>query len=293
MNEHLRGLRQLGAVIREKHGYIHGAAKQLTGDELYLDFPSVGATENLMMAATLAQGVTVINNAAREPEVVELQNFLRAMGAKIKGAGSSTIAIEGVRSLGSVEHRVIPDRIEAGTFLVMGAMTRGDIWVENVVLKHVEAIVAKLREFGADLNTFEHAVRVRRPKALRGTDCKTMPYPGFPTDTQAPFMAMMSVAEGTGIMSETVFENRFKHVDELVRMGADIRVEGRAAVVKGVKSLSGANVRASDLRAGAALVAAGLVAEGVTEIEDIHYIDRGYEDLEHRLREIGGDIVRI
>jgi UDP-N-acetylglucosamine 1-carboxyvinyltransferase len=180
MNEHLRGLKQLGALIREKHGYIHGSSKQLTGDELCLDFPSVGATENLMMAAALAQGTTVIHNAAREPEVVELQNFLCAMGAKIRGAGSNTIVVKGVRSLGGAEHRVIPDRIEAGTFLVMGAITQGDLWVENLVLKHVEAIVAKLREFGADITAYEHEIRVRRFKPLRGVDCKTMPYPAFP-----------------------------------------------------------------------------------------------------------------
>jgi UDP-N-acetylglucosamine 1-carboxyvinyltransferase len=294
MDEHLRGLKQLGASLTEKHGFIEGSAKQLTGNEIYLDFPSVGATENLMMAAVLAQGNTLIHNAAREPEVVELQNFLCAMGAKIKGAGTSGIAVEGVRSLGGAEHRVIPDRIEAGTFLTIAAATRSDVVVSNVILEHVEAVVAKLREFGTKLNIYENnEIRVRQTKRLRGVDCKTMPYPGFPTDMQAPFMTLMSLADGVGVMSETVFENRFKHVDELARMGANIRVEGRAAVVKGVKSLSGACVMASDLRAGAALVAAGLAAEGITEIDGVHYIDRGYEALDHRLREIGGDIVRI
>jgi UDP-N-acetylglucosamine 1-carboxyvinyltransferase len=294
MDEHLRGLRQLGAAITEKHGYIEGSARRLTGNEIYLDFPSVGATENLMMAAALAHGDTLIHNAAREPEVVELQNFLCAMGARIKGAGTSSIAVEGVRFLGGAEHRVIPDRIEAGTFLTMAAAAGGDVAVSNVILKHVESVVAKLREFGTELDICENnEIRVRRRKRLKGIDCKTMPYPGFPTDMQAPFMTLMALADGIGIMSETVFENRFQHVDELTRMGANIRVEGRAAVVKGVETLSGAYVKASDLRAGAALVTAGLVAEGITEIEGVNYIDRGYESLDHRLRAIGGDIVRI
>jgi UDP-N-acetylglucosamine 1-carboxyvinyltransferase len=294
MDEHLKGLKQLGASLTEKHGYIEGSAKQLTGSEIYLDFPSVGATENLMMAASLAQGRTLIHNAAREPEVVELQNFLCAMGARIKGAGTGGITVEGVRSLGGAEHRVIPDRIEAGTFLTLAAATRGDVTVSNVILKHVEAIVAKLRELGSRVDICNNMeIRVRQTKRLRKIDCKTMPYPGFPTDMQAPFMTLMSLADGTGVMSETVFENRFKHVGELTRMGANIRVEGRAAVVKGVRALSGACVEAGDLRAGAALVAAGLAAEGITEIDGVHYIDRGYEALDHRLREIGADIVRI
>ena len=293
MDQHLRGLRLLGAEIKEKHGYIEVKAEQLVGNEICLDFPSVGATENLIMAAALATGETILRNAAREPEVVDLQNFLNKMGAKIKGAGTDVLRIEGVNKLGSAENTIIPDRIEAGTFMIMTAITGGDVLLKNVIPEHVEAVIAKLREVGVVIIESNSGIRVQGTRSLKGVDFKTMPFPGFPTDLQAPLLALMTIAGGTSVVTETIFENRFKHVDEFRRMGADIKVEGRVAIVKGVESLSGAYVEASDLRAGAALVTAGLVAEGATVVDQIKLLDRGYENFEQRLRNLGAQILRV
>ena len=293
MDQHLRGMKILGAQVVEKYGYIEAKAVKLTGKEICLDFPSVGATENLMMAAVMAEGVTTIRNAAREPEIVDLQNFLNSMGAHVKGAGTDIIKVEGVQELGGTEHTIIPDRIEAGTFIVMTAITQGDVRIENIIPEHLEAVIAKLREAGVKLSNQGNSLQVTATERIRGIDLKTMPFPGFPTDMQAQMMALTAVSEGTSIISETVFENRFKHVDEFRRMGADIRVEGRAAIVKGVKRLSGAYVESSDLRAGAALVTAGLVAEGATVVGEVHHIDRGYENFEQKLRSLGVQILRV
>lgn len=293
MDQHLRGLKLLGAQIVEKYGYIEAETKRLVGNEICLDFPSVGATENLVMAASLAEGETVIRNAAREPEVVDLQNFLNKMGARVRGAGTDVLKIEGVSELGSAEHTIIPDRVEAGTFMIMAAITGGDVLIKNVIPEHVEAVIAKMQEAGVQIQENSEGIRVCGFKRAKGVDYKTMPFPGFPTDMQAQLMALMAVAEGTSIVTETIFENRFKHVDEFRRMGADIRVEGRVAIIKGVKSLSGAYVETSDLRAGAALVTAGLVAEGATVVDQINLIERGYEDFEQKLRNLGVRILRV
>ncbi|MGI6587548.1 MAG: UDP-N-acetylglucosamine 1-carboxyvinyltransferase [Peptococcia bacterium] len=293
MDQHLRGLKLLGAQIIEKHGYIEAKTEHLIGNEICLDFPSVGATENLIMAATLAQGVTTIRNAAREPEVVDLQNFLNKMGAKVKGAGTDVLKIEGVQELGSAEHTIIPDRIEAGTFMVAAAITGGDVFIKNVIPEHIEAVISKLREAGVQIMESNGGIRVRSYRRPKCVDYKTMPFPGFPTDMQAQLMVLMAVSEGTSIVTETIFENRFKHVDEFRRMGADIKVEGRVAIIKGVRSLSGAYVETSDLRAGAALVIAGLVAEGATVVDKINLIDRGYENFEQKLRNLGARILRV
>lgn len=290
---HLRGLEQMGAHIEERFGYIEASVpRRLQGTEIYLDFPSVGATENLMMAAVLAEGRTVIRNAAREPEIVDLQNFLNKMGARVRGAGLDVIRIEGVKRLGPVEHTVIPDRIEAGTFLAAAAICGGDVAVTGVIPEHLDAITAKLREMGCTIQEGDDIVRAIGPARLRAADLKTIPYPGFPTDMQPQMMALMSVAEGTSIITETIFENRFKVADELRRLGANIKTEGRTAVVQGVKRLSGARVECPALREGMALILAGLVAEGETTIEDIHHVDRGYQDLDIKLQGMGATIRR-
>jgi UDP-N-acetylglucosamine 1-carboxyvinyltransferase len=293
MDQHLRGLRLMGASFTERFGCIEAQAKRLKGCDICLDFPSVGATENIMMAATLAKGTTLISNAAREPELVELQNFLNAMGAKVRGAGTNTIRIEGVSELGSAEQVLIPDRIEAGTFMTMAVATQGQVFIENVIPEHLEAVVAKLRETGAILEEEQNGIWIAAPKKLKPVDCKTMPYPGFPTDMQAQLMSLLAIAEGTSVATETIFENRFQHVDELCRMGADIKLEGRTAIIRGIKTLSGAYVEATDLRAGAALVTAALAAEGSTIIGNIQYIDRGYELFEQKLSKLGAQIIRI
>jgi UDP-N-acetylglucosamine 1-carboxyvinyltransferase len=293
MDQHLRGLRLMGAEFSERFGCIEAHTKGLKGCDICLDFPSVGATENLMMAATLAKGSTTIHNAAREPELVALQNFLNAMGAKVRGAGTNTIKIDGVEALGGAKQVLIPDRIEAGTYMVMALATQGQIFVENVIPEHLEAILAKLREAGASIEQEEQGIFISSPKKIKAVDCKTMPYPGFPTDMQAQFMALMTKAVGTSIATETIFENRFQHVNELCRMGADIRLEGRTAVIRGVRGLSGAYVEVTDLRAGAALVTAALAAEGSTIIGSIHYIDRGYEMFEQKLVGLGAQIMRF
>lgn len=292
---HLQGLRRLGAHIEESHGYIWAQARELKGADIYLDFPSVGATENLMMAAALARGVTVLRNVAREPEIVEVQRFLNAMGARVSGAGTDTIRIEGVDELTGCCHTVIPDRIEAGTFMAAAALTGGDVLVERVIPEHLEAVMAKLEEAGAECRRMgPHAVRVRRVgRRLRPFVVRTQSFPGFPTDMQAQFTALATLADGVSIVTERIYSSRFKHVDELRRMGADILVDGQTAVVRGVPALTGTLVEASDLRAGAALVLASLAAQGTSWIEGVHHIDRGYERLCEKLRGLGADITRI
>lgn len=290
---HLKGFEALGAEISMGYGSIEAVAPNgLTGAHVYLDFPSVGATENILMAATLARGTTVIENAAEEPEIVDLANLLNSMGAKIRGAGTNVLKIEGVDSLGPAVHTIIPDRIEAGTFMVAAAITGGRIRVENVLPEHLKPITAKLREAGAYVEEDDASVVVWADERLKAVDIKTMPHPGFPTDLQAQFMALMATARGTSMITETVFENRFMHVDELKRMGANIKIDGRSAVVEGVERLTGAPVKATDLRAGAALVLAGLAAEGETELMYVYHIDRGYEKLEDKLNALGASIVR-
>ena len=283
----------MGAQIKEGHGYIRAQAKELRGAEIQLDFPSVGATENIMMAAVLAKGKTVIRNAAKEPEIIDLQNYLNKAGASIKGAGTDIIKIEGVTKLGSVEHTIIPDRIEVGTFMIATAITHGNVTIANVIPEHVAAVSSKLREAGVKIIIDNDTISVNGNGKLKALDFKTLPYPGFPTDMQSQLMVLTCVAEGTSIITESIFENRYKHVDELRRMGADIKIEGRVAIMKGVPRLTGAYLEASDLRAGAALVLAGLIAEDVTIIEQISHIDRGYDGLEHKLSQLGASITRV
>lgn len=289
---HLKGFEALGAQITSGHGFIEARADKLVGTKIYLDFPSVGATENIMMAATLAEGTTIIENAAEEPEIVDLSNFLNSMGANVKGAGTNVIKIEGVKSLGSTTHTVIPDRIEAGSFLVAAAITGGNLLLENVIIDHLKPMIAKLEESGVKIYEENNGLRVIGTDYIKAVDIKTLPYPGFPTDMQAQFMALMAKAHGTSLITETIFENRFMHADELKRMGADIKIEGRSAVLEGTNILTGCPVKASDLRAGAALIIAGLAAEGETEITNIHHIDRGYEDIVGKLKKVGANIRR-
>jgi UDP-N-acetylglucosamine 1-carboxyvinyltransferase len=290
---HLKGFAALGAQFNTGHGYVEASCKKLKGTKVYLDFPSVGATENIMMAAVLADGETTIENAAEEPEIVDLANFLNSMGANIIGAGTDIIKIQGVKELKGTTHQAIPDRVEAGTYMVAGAITGGDVVVENVILEHVRPVIAKLQEAGVTVIEGQNRVRVKSNGVIKAVDIKTLPYPGFPTDMQAQFMALTSVAKGTSIITETVFENRFMHVNELKRMGANIKIDARSAVVEGVEKLTGAQVKATDLRAGASLVLAGLVADGKTEITDIHHLDRGYVDMVEKMKGIGADIERI
>jgi len=290
---HLKGFEALGAKIFMGHGFIEATATTgLTGSRIYLDFPSVGATENIMTAAVLAEGQTVIENAAEEPEIVDLANYLNAMGAKVRGAGTNVIKIIGVKTLQGVSHTVIPDRIEAGTFMVAAAISKGNVLIENALIDHLKPIVAKLQEAGVSVTEEGNGIRVIGPEVIRPIDIKTMPYPGFPTDMQAQMMALMTLAQGTSVITETVFENRFMHVDELHRMAANIKTDGRTAIVKGVSKLTGAPVKASDLRAGAALILAGLMAEGQTEIQNIYHLDRGYEKIIEKFSAIGADIER-
>ena len=276
------------------HGYIEAKAENgLVGSEIYLDFPSVGATENIMMAATMAKGQTLIQNAAKEPEIIDLANFLNEMGANVRGAGTDTIRINGVEKLSGTKHQTIPDRIIAATYMVAAAITKGDITINNVVSSHVKPVTAKLREMGVTVEDDDDVIRVIATGELKAVDLTTLPYPGFPTDAQAQFMVLLSVSEGTSVINETVFENRFRHVAEINRMGANIKIEGHSAVIQGVKGLQGAQVKATDLRAGAALVLAGLIAEGETEIDEIYHIDRGYPHIENDLLALGANIVRI
>ena len=291
---HLKAFEAMGAEITIGNGFVEALAPNgLKGATIYLDFPSVGATENILMAAVLAEGKTIIENAAEEPEIVDLVTFLSSMGANIKGAGTNVIRIEGVKHLYGASHTVIPDRIEAGTFIIAAAMVGGDVVIENVLTEHLKPLLAKLSEAGVVVEKEIDSVHIISQGRIKSADIKTLPYPGFPSDLQAQFMAMMTVGDGVSTITETVFENRFMHVGELCRMGADIRVEGRKAIVHGVPFLQGAFVRATDLRAGAALVLAGLAAHGVTEIGDLHHIDRGYDHLVEKLRGLGADIVRV
>lgn len=291
---HLKGFEALGVKIEQGHGYIEASAPEgMTGANIYLDFPSVGATENIMMAAAMANGTTVLENPAEEPEIVDLANYLNQMGARVRGAGTNVITIEGVSELHGVQHSVIPDRIEAGTYMIAAAMTGGDVIIENVLPEHQKPLIAKLREAGALVEEDIDRIHVVGSGRLKAVDIKTLPYPGFPTDMQAQMMAMLSVAEGRSKITETVFENRFMHVVELNRMGANITTEGRSAVITGPAHLTGCTVRATDLRAGAAMILAGLVAEGATEICDIYHIDRGYEEIAAKLTRLGADIKRV
>lgn len=291
---HLKGFDALGAKIDCGEGYIEASAPNgLKGARIYLDFPSVGATENIIMAACMAEGQTILENPAHEPEIIDLVNYLNVMGANIKGAGTNIIKIEGVKALKGCNYTIIPDRIEAGTYMVAAAMTNGDVYIENALSEHLKPVIAKLKEAGVFIQEEINGIRVKGTGNIKAVDIKTLPYPGFPTDMQAQLMAMLTIADGSGIVSETVLENRFMHVDELKRMGANIKVDGRSAIVDGVKKLSGCQVKATDLRAGAAMVLAGLVAEGETQIGCIHHIDRGYDGLVDKLCNLGADIKRI
>ena len=296
---HLKGFEALGATVNIideglQSGYIEAHAEEyLQGGKVYLDFPSVGATENILMAASLTPGVTVIENAAEEPEIVDLANYLNNMGARVRGAGTNTIRIIGVEKLHPIEYTVIPDRIEAGTFMVAAAMTKGDVLVENVITDHIKPVIAKLTEIGCTIEEYDNAVRVIGPEVIKSATIKTMPHPGFPTDLQSLFMALLCIAEGESTVTETVFENRFMNVPELIRMGADIEINGETAIVNGVSKLYGSEVVATDLRAGAALIISGLVAEGATKIRNIYHIDRGYVDIVGKLSKLGANISRV
>ena len=293
IDQHLKGFRALGASVDIIHGAVVAKAEELRGKHIFLDMVSVGATINIMMAAAMANGNTTIENAAKEPHVVDVDNFLNSMGANIKGAGTDVIRIRGVEKLHGTSYSIIPDQIEAGTFMCAAAATMGDVMVKNVIPKHLEATTAKLEEIGCQVEEFDDAVRVVANKRLKRTNVKTMPYPGYPTDMQPQFAVALTLAEGTSIITESIFENRFKYAAELVRMGADIKVEGNTAIVNGVEKLTGAQVSAPDLRAGAALVIAGLAAEGITIVDDIVYIQRGYERFEEKLRALGAEIEKV
>jgi UDP-N-acetylglucosamine 1-carboxyvinyltransferase len=293
VNLHLAGLAKLGAEVTVEHGYIRAKAKRLKGARVYCDTPTVTGTENLMMAASLAEGMSVIENAAKEPEIMDLANFLVRRGARIAGAGTDVIMIEGVRELQGGEHEVIPDRIEAGTYLVAGAITGGSVSVNRCQPDHLEALLMKLREAGAEVQAEKERVHLKAVGRLKSVDVRTLPFPGFPTDMQAQWVALMAVAGGTSVITETVFESRFMHVEELRRMGADIRIEGNRAIVTGREQLTGAPVMASDLRASAGLVLAGLAADGLTEVARVYHLDRGYERIEEKLGVLGASIQRV
>jgi len=291
VNLHIKGLEGLGANVTMEHGFVIVKAKKLKGGRIYLDFPSVGATESVMMAAALAEGETVIENAAREPEIEDLANFLNLAGAKIYGAGTEEIKITGVSSLTAVEYRIIPDRIEAGTFMVAAAITRGEAVLKDVIPEQIESTILKLQEIGIDIKVDGTNLRIVNKDGMKATDIKTLPYPGIPTDMQPQLTALLSLAKGTSVINETVFENRFMHVHELNRMGADIKLEGQSAIISGVAKLSSAPVKVSDLRAGAALILAGLAAEGETQIEDRdHHVERGYENIIDKFSQLGAEI---
>ncbi|MDR3552525.1 MAG: UDP-N-acetylglucosamine 1-carboxyvinyltransferase [Clostridia bacterium] len=293
IDQHIKGFEALSASISVEHGMVEAHARRLIGDTIYLDVVSVGATVNIMLASTMAEGVTIIENAAREPHIVDLANFLNTMGADIRGAGTDVIKVHGVESLHGGTYTIIPDQIEAGTFMAAAAATGGDVFIKNIIPKHLESISAKLEEMGVEIEEFDDAVRVRRTGPLLRANVKTMPHPGFPTDMQPQMAVLLSLAEGTSIITEGVWDNRYRYVDELKRMGANVQVDGKIAVIEGVGSLTAAPVRATDLRAGAALMIAALAAHGTTEIEDIEHIDRGYEDVDLKLRALGADIRRI
>lgn len=290
---HLKGFRALGADVDIQHGLISATAEHLVGNHIYLDKVSVGATINIMMAASMAEGKTIIENAAKEPHVVDVANFLNSMGANIRGAGTDVIRIVGVEKLHKTEYSIIPDQIEAGTFMFAAAATKGDVTVKNVIPKHLEATTAKLIEIGCEVEEFDDAVRVVSSKPLHHTQVTTLPYPGFPTDMQPQMSVLLALAEGTSTVTESIFENRFKYVDELTRMGAQVKVESNIAIITGVEKYTGARVSAPDLRAGAALVIAGLAAEGITIVDDIYYIERGYEHFEEKLASLGAMIGKV
>ncbi|HAT4093866.1 TPA: UDP-N-acetylglucosamine 1-carboxyvinyltransferase [Clostridium perfringens] len=292
IDQHIKGFEALGAKVSIEHGAVNIMAEKLIGTNIFFDVVSVGATINLMIAATLAEGTTVLENAAREPHVVDVANFLNAMGANVKGAGTDVIRIKGVKELKGCNYSVVPDQIEAGTFMIAAAATRGDVTIQNVIPKHLESISAKLLEMGAKVEEGDDSVRVYVDGDLKGVNLKTAPYPGFPTDVQQPMCTLLSTAKGRSIIVETIWENRHKHVDELKKMGATIKVEGRSAIIDGVDRLTGAVVKATDLRAGAAMVIAGLISDGVTEITSIEHIDRGYPHIEEKFRMLGADIIR-
>jgi len=292
IDQHLKGLEAMGAKITLTHGSVIARAKRLRGAAIVCDVPTVTGTENLMMAASLAKGRSTIENAAREPEVEELARVLNKMGARIQGAGTSVISVEGVDELQPIEHAIVADRIEAGTFMVAAALTRGDVLLRDCLPEHLDAVIAKLRAAGAEVVPERDGLRVRGKAEIQGVDITTQPYPGFPTDMQAQFMTLATRARGQSVITETIFENRYMHVSELARMGADIHVDGRTAIIRGVKKLTGAKVMASDLRASAALILAGLVAEGTTEVQRVYHLDRGYEQIEKKLQKLGADVKR-
>ncbi|AZQ45439.1 UDP-N-acetylglucosamine 1-carboxyvinyltransferase [Bacillus sp. GX] len=294
IDQHLKGFEAMGAKVQVGNGFVEAYVEgELKGAKIYLDFPSVGATENIMSAATLAKGTTILENAAKEPEIVDLANFLNAMGAKVRGAGTGTIRIEGVDKLYGANHSIIPDRIEAGTFMVAAAITGGDILIENAVPEHLRSITAKMEEMGVKIIEENEGVRVIGPDKLKAVDIKTMPHPGFPTDMQSQMMALLLQADGTSMITETVFENRFMHVEEFRRMNADIKIEGRSVIMNGPNSLQGAEVGATDLRAAAALILAGLVSEGYTRVTELKHLDRGYVDFHKKLAALGATIERV
>ncbi|MFO8083300.1 MAG: UDP-N-acetylglucosamine 1-carboxyvinyltransferase [Desulfobacterales bacterium] len=293
INLHLKGIEALGAKIELKHGYVEASAKQLVGTDIYLDMPTVGGTENLMMSAVLAKGETVIRNVAREPEIIALADTLNRMGADVKGAGTSVITIRGVKQLHPVTASIIPDRIEAGTFMVAAALTKGDVRICRCEPDHMRAVINKLKQTGARIDIDKTSIRVRGEEVIKSADVKTLPYPGFPTDMQAQFMVLMSVADRVSVISENIFENRFIHVSELHRMGADIEISGNVAMVKGVKTLYGAPVMATDLRASASLILAGLIAKGETVVHRVYHLDRGYEAIEKKFAVLNSQIERV
>ncbi len=287
---HLKGFKNLNINISSNKGYIQAESECIIGNHVYLDFPSVGATENIMMAACRAKGQTIIENAAEEPEIVDLANFINSMGGKIEGAGTRNIIITGVKELHGTDYTIIPDRIEAGTYMVAAVITGGELYIDNVIPAHVQPVISKLREIGAEIIEDDDSVIVRSKGIINSTDIKTLPYPGFPTDMQAQFMLLLSLANGTSVINETIFENRFMHANELLRMGANIKIEGNTAIVNGLNNLTGTKVKATDLRAGAALILAGLIADGETEISEVHHIKRGYADIVEKLQSVGANI---
>ncbi len=293
IDQHIKGFEALGAEVTIEHGAVNVKADKLVGANVFFDVVSVGATINVMIAATMAEGLTVLENVAKEPHVVDVANFLNTMGANIKGAGTDVIRITGVKKLKGCNYSVIPDQIEAGTFMIAAVATKGDVTIHNIIPKHLESITAKLSEMGAIIEEYDDSMRVTVGGKLKGVNIKTTPYPGFPTDIQQPMAALLSIVPSRSLIAESIWENRHKHIDELKKMGANIKVEGRVAIIDGVSKLTGAVVKATDLRAGAAMVIAGLVAEGVTEITDIEHIDRGYPHIEGKLRALGADIKRI
>ena len=293
IDQHIKGFQSLGAKVSNETGYLHLQAEELIGSKIYLDVVSVGATINIMLAAAKSNGLTIIENAAKEPEIIDVATLLTSMGVKITGVGTDIIKIQGKELLNGCRHSIIPDRIEAGTFMIMAAATAGDIIVDNVIPKHLESLSAKLRELGAIVEENEDSIRVMGQSFYSSVDIKTLPYPGFPTDLQQPFTSLLTQADGTSIITDNIYSSRFKHTDELRRMGANVRVEGRSAIVEGPTVLQGTKVKATDLRAGASLVVAGLMADGITEISDIYHIERGYEQLEQKLISLGASIWRM